>query len=59
MSTTNKVVFLCIYTSYFLNVLVKRSVTFALPEIGNAEGLDENQMGESLFELFKLVSETI
>lgn len=38
--------FACLYVGYLLNVYIKRSVTFALPEIGNSEQLDDNQLGE-------------
>ncbi|XP_060602622.1 glucose-6-phosphate exchanger SLC37A4-like [Ruditapes philippinarum] len=40
-----KVIFLCLYVSYLLSVYVRRSVTFALPDIATAESLDKNQLG--------------
>ncbi|KAL4224693.1 hypothetical protein ACF0H5_015388 [Mactra antiquata] len=46
MGTTHqKIVFVTLYISYFLNVYLRRSVTFALPEIAQSEALDENQLG--------------
>jgi len=38
-------VFAILYVGYFLNVYIKRSVTFALPEIAKSEELDKNQLG--------------
>lgn len=46
-------VFAILYIGYFLNVYVKRSVTFALPEIARSENLDKNQLGK-LFLFSKL-----
>lgn len=40
-----KIVFLSLYVSYLLSVYVRRSVTFALPEIAKTENLDKNQLG--------------
>ena len=46
MATSSKtVIFLCIYTSYLLNVYVRRSVGYAIPAIAGKESLDKGQLG--------------
>ena len=46
MATSSQIViFLSLYISYLLNVYVRRSVGYAIPDIAGKENLDKGQLG--------------
>lgn len=51
---TQTVIFVSVYTSYLLNVYVRRSVTYAVPALASQENIDKSQLGK--FAGFKINS---